>query len=337
MTRELVFHQRYNKLLDEYMTQPIEQYSIKSFYDNGDCDESFGTATGRRRWLLRRLSKKECFPYQRGPHSRSKSKNNWGMQIKTLKSPENANDAHGSGENTNSNNYFRIAVPLLPLIGLELTPVIDLEVLPAGHNLEANRLSYHMAKNQWIGESFKRAFKGRDTNSDITDEGTTENLQIKSLRVSLLSNEDEVEKYMKVSEPGQLNPLGPAPTPTAVSKDLSVQKMGNEAIGMVGKVDEWLEPHLSFDVSITWDDGIDASRPGEKECEGTNQSSITVVCDAMMSVTIPSLPIALPSGLLVKKIGSIVSKRALLAGMNRFLQQVEQDFKRWANIAELHE
>eukprot|EP00956_Cyclotella_meneghiniana_P045015 scaffold349561_cov129-Cyclotella_meneghiniana.AAC.1 len=96
--------------LTEYMMQPVERYSLLSFHDHCQEDDNNqntlnSSSVQARRWLVRRLTPAEASEY-------------------TVK------QEGGSSSSRNVDNLFRLAVPLQPLIGWDLTPVIDLEVLP---------------------------------------------------------------------------------------------------------------------------------------------------------------------------------------------------------------
>jgi len=318
LTRIFSLDERYDPLLDDYMTQPVEQYSVKSFHEH---DKS----TGSRRWLVRRLSEEESLAY------RAYTDMETGEYVCNTK-----------------DSLFRLAVPLLPLLGLDITPVIDLEVLPAS-KMKYNSLHKHSPKTS--SETYGGVDKKRNMLNKVLrvsrfrkdkkeDYEQNDAVRIRSLKVSLLSTEDEVNTIMQESRkiPGSTHQFDPGPSPTPVSQNMSVRKMGYEAIGMFGKIGESIEPHVSFDVRITWEAG--ETNPNSKLSgeAGVNQqgnrkkSSVTVSSRAVASLAPPSLPIALPSSLIIRRVGSIVVKKALQAGTNRFLRQLEKDFERWANI-----
>ena len=116
-TKILSLDDKYTKLLDEYMTLPLEQYSVKSFHD-GDSDNVEG-----RRWFLRRLDEEESLQYIDDYEPRDNHEN-------FMRDGPSETDKASLQEGARG-RFFRLAVPLKPLIGVELTPVIDLEVIPA--------------------------------------------------------------------------------------------------------------------------------------------------------------------------------------------------------------
>uniref|UniRef100_A0A7S4INW3 Coenzyme Q-binding protein COQ10 START domain-containing protein n=1 Tax=Odontella aurita TaxID=265563 RepID=A0A7S4INW3_9STRA len=313
-TRVLGLDERYNALLDEYMMQPVEQYSVKSFHDSEDDNN-----TGRRRWLLRHLSEHESNPYR------------------DRVSKESQEDEERSTRSTGGDNFFRIAVPLMPLLGLDVTPVVDLEVLPASPAVSSPTLNESSKRGRITGRKRNmlrgvlkagRSNKAKSSVSERYDDA----VRIRSLKVSLLSTEDEAQKIMKES---RTNAASPDISPTSVAQNESVRKMGYEAIGMFGTLEENLKPHISFEVRITWKAGRDSpelNKVGSQLWE-RGESSVTVESAAFVSIKVPSLPIALPSSLLIKKLGSIIMKRILRTATNRFLRQLERDFERWANIS----
>merc|ERR1712224_493933 len=83
-------------------------------------------------------------------------------------------------------------------------------------------------------------------------------VKIKSLRVDLLSTEEQIRKAMKgdneiTTDRTRLETNNIIePPPTAVSTNKNVQQFGNEAIGFFEKIDDNLSPHLDFDTRISW-------------------------------------------------------------------------------------
>lgn len=317
LTRILKLDERYNDLLNEYMTQPPEKFSVKSFHDSEG-----GRATGSRRWLVRRLSEHESTPFLQ-------SRNNQDFDGGFV----------GIDQEAAGNNYFRIAVPLLPLLGLEITPVIDLEVLPASQS-NSSFSSKACIKDDWKIKGNRDMLRGilkpgrfRKMKPQQVHEND-DAVRIRSLKVSLLSTEDEVNKIMEESRTKESPPGQPIPdlSPTAVAQNESVRKMGYEAIGMIGTIQENLQPRISFEVRITWTAGDSDINVESRQRESARQSSVTVESTAVASLLIPSLPIALPSSVLIKTLGSVIMKRILKTATNRFLRQLERDFKRWADI-----
>ena len=215
--------------LTEYMTQPVEDYSLLSFHDEEDLSLSSAShkQVTSRRWFVRRLTHEEASKYRVGP----------------------------SCSSVKESNLFRLAVPLQPLIGWDLTPVIDLEVIPPettaedstsslGHNIEQS-LRVPEEESRDDADSPKwRPLKGIRSRAAQTADPT---VKIRSMSVSLLSTKEEVRQLMSKS-PG--NEKRDGKTIEAKDKDMQV-----EAIGMVGKVEEWLKPHITFEAELAWQDG----------------------------------------------------------------------------------
>ena len=113
---------------------------------------------------------------------------------------------------------------------------------------------------------------------------------------------------------------------TITAKD---KKMQGEAIGMVGKVEEWLKPHITFEAELAWKDGTTTS----------SSSLVTVKSSAVTSLTIPKisndiLRATVPSAFLVKRLGATLTSKALEICLPRFLRQLERDYYRWSGIEE---
>mmetsp|Transcript_6744 Transcript_6744/g.16093 ORF Transcript_6744/g.16093 Transcript_6744/m.16093 type:complete len:452 (+) Transcript_6744:69-1424(+) len=301
-TRTLSLDDRYSRLLDEYMTLPLEQYSVKSFHD-----EDPGSRMEGRRWFLRRLDAEESLQYREyEPRDNHEDyMRNGGLSGGEYN--DGAPDCAGHGR------FFRLAVPLAPLIGVELTPVIDLEVIPAlkpSEGTEASDAGALELPRRSVRRPLRAVRRGV--------------VRIQSLRVSLLSTEDEVKALMQTRQRASK----PIDKPTQVSQNPSVQQIGTEAIGVVGRVEQAIEPHITFDATITWDQ-LASSGP-----------SVTVKSTAVTSLTIPKkamafrVPLPLPLGLLVRRIGSLLTKKALEISLPRFLRQLERDLERWARGGE---
>ena len=325
-SRAISLDEKYSQLLDEYMTLPLEQYSVKSFHDGDSNSKMEG-----RRWFLRRLDAEESAQYMGAFEPRDNHE-------------EYMRD--GGLSSNDDGRFFRLAVPLAPLIGVELTPVIDLEVIPAlkqplnieaideaGKDIESKTAS----KEREVLESpprpmrrplrtvrrvlrRRRRNKNEDDNGNIDDIGEVGVVRVQSLRVSLLSTEDEVKALMKTRKRSSK----PIDKPTQVSQNPSIKQIGNEAIGVVGRVEQAIEPHITFDATITWDQHAESG------------PSVTVRSTAVTSLTIPKramafrVPLPLPLGLLVRRIGSLLTKKALEITLPRFLRQLERDLERWA-------
>mmetsp|Transcript_11192 Transcript_11192/g.31575 ORF Transcript_11192/g.31575 Transcript_11192/m.31575 type:complete len:529 (+) Transcript_11192:461-2047(+) len=345
-TRIISLDDTYSRLLDEYMTLPLEQYSVKSFHD-GDPDSKMEG----RRWFLRRLDAEESLQYRAREYeprdNHEDYMRNGGLSNGEGGAPNHAEHGHG--------RFFRLAVPLAPLIGVELTPVIDLEVIPAlkqpltlkesegmetaGNkgqvapgrqtSMEGGALELPQRPMRRPLRAVRRVLRrGRlnrqmdgESKGDIGEVGV---VRVQSLRVSLLSTEDEVKALMKTRKRASK----PIDRPTQVSQNPSVQQIGTEAIGVVGRVEQAIEPHITFDATITWDQHA-ASGP-----------SVTVKSTAVTSLTIPKramafrVPLPLPLGVLVRRIGSLLTKKALEISLPRFLRQLERDLERWARGGE---
>ena len=325
-SRTISLDDKYSQLLDEYMTLPLEQYSVKSFHDGDSNSKMEG-----RRWFLRRLDAEESAQYMGAFEPRDNHE-------------EYMRD--GGLSSNDDGRFFRLAVPLAPLIGVELTPVIDLEVIPAlkqplnieaideaGKDIESKTAS----KEREVLESpprpmrrplrtvrrvlrRRRRNKNEDDNGNIDDIGEVGVVRVQSLRVSLLSTEDEVKALMKTRKRSSK----PIDKPTQVSQNPSIKQISTEAIGVVGRVEQAIEPHITFDATITWDQRAESG------------PSVTVKSTAVTSLTIPKramafrVPLPLPLGLLVRRIGSLLTKKALEISLPRFLRQLERDLERWA-------
>lgn len=323
--------------LTEYMTQPVSQYSLLSFHDaeeSNDNDLRDSNQSMSRRWIVRRLTTEEAHRYM---------------------------DVVSSEGDTamDESNLFRLAVPLLPLIGWDLTPVIDLEVIPPEKNhvtSETASIDNSDETSNWaplkgirkrMGDNGSVAKCSDDVDYppiDIPDETTSSNwaplrdirkrmgdhggdedcsddvgyppvVKIRSLRVSLLSTKEEVQAVMSKDNDRSNNKM-----------DSTMQK---EALEMVGKAEEWLRPHISFEAELSWDDNSDAAE------ESITSSTVSVKSTAITSLTIPKLPSdilrkTVPSALIVKRLGATLTSRALAICLPRFLRQLEKDYIRWS-------
>ena len=293
--------------LTEYMTQPVSQYSLLSFHDAEGSTKS--NQMRSRRWLVRRLTTDEAQRY--------------------LDS--------SSSEVMDESNLFRLAVPLLPLIGWDLTPVIDLEVIPPQcDNFDDSELSsdddsssayldsrpdssVDQAKWAPLRGIRKRIKRSRDDRQkDVDGETPTDCdspvVKIRSLRVSLLSTQEEVNEVM--SSNGRKNTRRGS-------------NMQQEALEMVGKVEEWLRPHISFEAELSWNDGL--SNIGVV-AENESLSTVSVKSTAITSLTIPKISPAFPSAFLVKRLGATLTSQALAICLPRFLRQLEKDYNRWSGL-----
>ncbi|KAL7542539.1 hypothetical protein ACHAXR_012133 [Thalassiosira sp. AJA248-18] len=316
--------------LTEYMTQPVSQYSLLSFHDAEGGSSSSNSNSSRnnnensksRRWLVRRLTTEEAQRY-----------------IDSAASSERDGDMDES-------NLFRLAVPLLPLIGWDLTPVIDLEVIPPksrdsvftdddavsvdldGTMSEVVSRGSNLEQSKWaplkgIRKRMRSRGDGNEPDTETMDSGPPV-VKIRSLRVSLLSTQEEVKEVMSNQNGGANNNN---------RRDRTMQK---EAIEMVGKVEEWLRPHITFEAELSWDDGVSNSGGAAAVEKKEARSAVTVKSTAITSLTIPKLPSDIqlggPSAFLVKRLGATLTSQALAICLPRFLRQLEKDYNRWSGL-----
>lgn len=293
--------------LTEYMTQPVEDYSLLSFHD--EEDPSLNSASHKhkqvtsRRWFVRRLTHEEAGNYIVDP----------------------------SCSAVKESNLFRLAVPLKPLIGWDLTPVIDLEVIPPetsddeatslDHNIEQSTRSPEEENRDEVNSSKWRPLKGlRHAVDGARREGAVRpTVKIRSMSVSLLSTKEEVRQLMSKSFSNENH--------NGKHIDEKEKGMQVEAIGMVGKVEEWLKPHITFEAELSWQEDITT----------TKSSVVTVKSSAVTSLTIPRIPndiirSTVPSAFLVKRLGATLTSKALEICLPRFLRQLERDYYRWSGI-----
>lgn len=313
-TRTILLDEKLSDRFIQYMNQPVENYSLFSVLEQQEDQVLLG-----RRFNVRRLTKDESICYQ------------------------NANEIEGRSTYEFKDNYFRLAAPLMPLIGLDLTPIIDLEVTPTNMAIQEGK------SDKSIGESYNenevmtlRPLGSRWRNrisSAVNRETNRDMINIRSVRVDLLSNDEDVKEAM--ASAGDREKIGnnskgiveevitQAP-PTALSSDQSIQEFGNEAIGLFGKAGELFHPHVNFDSSITWSIVNSNNKNKEKDSK-TSRIRVTLKSTVVMSLNIPSLPFAIPSTIITKQIGSMIAKRILGVTLPRFLKQLERDFRRWSN------
>jgi hypothetical protein len=297
--------------LTEYMTQPVEDYSLLSFHD--EEGPSLNSASHKqvtsRRWFVRRLTHEEASKYIVDP----------------------------SCSAVKESNLFRLAVPLQPLIGWDLTPVIDLEVIPPettdeeisslDNNIEQSLRVSEDGSGDEVDSPKWRPLQGIRSRAAHAVDGARRDggairptVKIRSMSVSLLSTKEEVRQLMSSKSPGNGNRGRNAIN--AKDKDMQV-----EAIGMVGKVEEWLKPHITFEAELAWKDGTATSKT----------SVVTVKSSAVTSLTIPTIPndiirATVPSAFLVKRLGATLTSKALEICLPRFLRQLERDYYRWSGI-----
>ena len=287
--------------LTDYMTQPVEDYSLLSFHDEeGPSSSNDQKETTSRRWFVRRLTHEEAIKYIVDPSCNA---------VKEF-------------------NLFRLAVPLQPLIGWDLTPVIDLEVIPpeipheesSSFDHQDNDLSSQISEEESRNDSDSskwRPLKGIRSRVDGSrDEKNHPTVKIRSMSVSLLSTKEEIRQLMK----------SPGGRQTITAKD---KEMQTEAIGMVGKVEEWLKPHITFEAELAWQD----------ENVTSKASVVSVKSSAVTSLTIPRIQndiirATVPSAFLVRRLGATLTSKALEICLPRFLRQLERDYYRWSGIEE---
>ena len=288
-----------------------------------------------RRWHVRRLTKEEARHY---------------INLSASSSDE--------AEVMEESNLFRLAVPLLPLIGWDLTPVIDLEVIPPKNYIsvsgratdgpssiqrdrtigktEAAYVIYETSGEGCDSESSslskwaplrdirkRMTHQGHGTKSDVANSTPPPPVvRIRSLRVSLLSTQREVKEVMSRGK-----------TRRDKANHMGGSTMQREAIEMVGKVEEWLRPHITFEAELSWNDAVSSN--GVPVYNDTPCSTVTVKSTAITSLTIPKIPSdiirkSVPSEFLVKRLGATLTSRALAVCLPRFLNQVEKDYNRWS-------
>mmetsp|Transcript_6113 Transcript_6113/g.13385 ORF Transcript_6113/g.13385 Transcript_6113/m.13385 type:complete len:767 (+) Transcript_6113:232-2532(+) len=392
--------------LTDYMTQPVEQYSLLSFHDE-DADDHIGVyvssqkgGNGResgavaskqqarqRRWLVRRLNAEEAEMYI-----------NYSSSVRPSSDKRNGNlkSSTSEGEGTmQASNLFRLAVPLQPLIGWDLTPVIDLEVIPpnitkavSSDTASASKpTTLEVTKREEMREAPNRSSKWeplrsiRQRTSGVADDDSDGNsspavVKIRSLRVSLLSTQEEVRAVMSESEEkpkrGKRNHNRSSNglkgdnfdsrrfhVSQSSNNSYAPSKIQEEAIGVVGKVEEWLRPHITFQAELSWIDGaITEALAGGDDSPYTvvgdssllrrtssndsdpftfPTSTVTVKSTAQTSLTIPRLPSGIlhatvPSAFLVKRLGATLTSKALDICLPRFLRQLERDYHRWLGV-----
>jgi hypothetical protein len=342
--------------LTDFMTQPVSQYSLLSYHDaegmSSSTNESSIHQSMSRRWLIRRLTKDESRVYITDSPSSSSS----------------------SDDTMEESNLFRLAVPLLPLIGWDLTPVIDLEVVPPKDYNDMKRSKDRLradygsldgsnvtsatttssSHSSWAPlQGIRKRINHRGTHHESNRENFHSTpspvVRIRSLRVSLLSTQKEVNEIM-------MNKSKSVPMNQRVRRsrggNSSSTTMQREAIEMVGRVEEWLKPHITFEAEISWNDVVHSSSartsPGHtnvvvdsddknNDDEVFMSSNVTVKSTAITSLTVPKIPSnilrkSVPSSFLVKRLGATLTSRALAVCLPRFLTQLEKDYNRWSGL-----
>jgi len=268
---------RKQDLFRRYMTLPPEHYSLLP------STSSIST----RRWVVRRLTSEESSPYRE----------------------QAMNVGLFDGASKNEGDYFRLAIPLQPLVGIDLTPVIDVAVVsPAS--------------------SFTNIL-----HSDSIDKLSNSEILVQSLRVALLSATEEVNEAMDgaVKHEGKSRQRSKSQTRRSLN-NVNITEMGNEAIGAMGKLEEVMKPHLSFVSTISWNTGNNDEQYGARKLLSNDGARLRVQSRVTTSLTIPpELPVSIPR-VVVSKFGSLVTKRVLAIALPQFLRQLELDFERWASL-----
>jgi len=213
------------------------------------------------------------------------------------------------GASKNEGDYFRLAIPLQPLVGIDLTPVIDVAVVsPASSSTNI-------------------------LHSDSIDNLSNSEILVQSLRVALLSTTAEVNEAMdgEVKNDGRSRQHSTSQTRRSLN-NANIAEMGNEAIGAMGKLEEVMKPHLSFVSTISWNAGNNDERNGARKLLSKDGARLRVQSRVTTSLTIPpELPVSIPR-VVVSKFGSLVTKRILAIALPQFLRQLELDFERWASL-----
>jgi len=270
-------------LFRRYMTQPPESYSLLSHHYDNDVKSD------TRRWIVRRLSADESYPYRM---KAEKMFEECSSSNKPLHDQQ-----HVRKEMMNEGNYFRLAVPLEPLIGIKLTPVVDLVV----------------------------SSKQSSQNTATTSKGK---IAFRSVRVALLSTIDEVNAAMMSQSNNNTRPRW-APRKVLQRKHSStpksnLQEMGSQAVATANKLEEFIQPHMDFAASITWNDGSD------NRFKRNDMGTVRISTETTTSLYIPkNLPVNVPA-VALKRFGSILTERGIALLLPRFLQQLEKDFNRWS-------
>ncbi len=300
-------------LLHEYMTQPVEQYSLLSFHeqqhDLTNNKTNKASTIQSRRWIVRRLTTKEAEFY----HNRERGGSAWKQQR-----------YNGTAE-----SFFRLAVPLMPLVGLDLTPVIDLSVDVINNNdkspeiqrgINDNTNTQHLNNNgRWWSRKEIAALQQHDQ------------VRVRSLRVALLSTDEEVTLAMKgyVRKSDSYTTSSSSNTNHKPDRNMKL-RMGYEAIGMAGSLEKIIQPHVSFQSVISWSPSSSAA--GTNANNNNLKPFIKVRTEVATSLTLPPLRLPLfPSSVVVANLGSMVTKKALSMVLPHFLRVLCNDFCRWAN------
>jgi len=129
-TKSLSFDKLDRKhLFHEYMRSSPDSFSDQSFYKNTDKKV--------RRWSVRKLNSEECATYR---SSTNLSEDRFRYELMESKG-----------------NYFRFSIPLLPIVGIDLTPIIDAFVYHSHDikNEEENSIYVQSVRVSLLSDSFE--------------------------------------------------------------------------------------------------------------------------------------------------------------------------------------
>jgi hypothetical protein len=152
-------------------------------------------------------------------------------------------------------------------------------------------------------------------------------VRVRSVRVALLSTEEEVILAMKGHGRRSDSHATSSNSNSSSNTNRNMKlRMGYEAIGMAGSLEKIIQPHVSFKSVISWS-------PSSSAVTIANPKPfIKVRTEVATSITIPPLPLPLfPSSLVVANFGSMLTKKALSLVLPHFLKVLCNDFCRWAN------
>ena len=301
-------------LLHEYMTQPVEHYSLLSFHEqqhdltNNKTDRA--STIQSRRWIVRRLTTKEAEFY----HNYERGGSAWKQER----------------YNGTADSFFRLAVPLMPLVGLDLTPVIDLSVDVINNNDKSPKMQRGI--NDDTNNNNGRWWSRKEINRALSTLQQHDQVRVRSLRVALLSTDEEVTLAMKGYDGRKSDSYATSSTSNtnhSPSRNMKL-RMGYEAIGMAGSLEKIIQPHVSFQSVISWSPSSLAA--GTNSSNNNPKPFIKVRTEVATSLTLPPLPLPLfPSSLVVANLGSMLTKKALSMVLPHFLKVLSNDFCRWAN------
>jgi len=282
-TRKILLDEITSDLFIKYMNQPVEDYSLFSV-----SEQPQNQPLSSRRFNVRRLTRGESNSFE---YTNEKDKNFMG-------------------------NFFRLSAPLMPLVGLNLTPIIDLEVVPPSSSKDVEQNTDNNM-NLW-GNRISSSLNGKL-------KGNKDTIKMRSMRVDLLSTEAEILDAMKGNnkDEGVRNGIKIQSKPaTSVSSNKNVQEFGNEAICFFERMDKNVQPHLDFDSFIKWII-VESKRNHDGNSEHYKQIEVSIKSSIVMSLTIPpTVPFAVPSTLVIKQVGSLIAKRVLGLTLPRFLNQL---------------